>query len=40
MRNEDALWIFRWSTPVFDPLKVESPHDWEKTGSGTTVIVY
>jgi lipoprotein-anchoring transpeptidase ErfK/SrfK len=40
MRNEDALWIFRWSTPVFDPLKIESPRDWEKTGSGTTVIVF
>ena len=40
MRNEDALWIFRWTTPVFDPLKIESPRDWEKTGSGTTVIVY
>jgi lipoprotein-anchoring transpeptidase ErfK/SrfK len=40
MRNEDALWIFRWTTPVFDPLNVESTRDWEKTGSGTTVIVY
>ncbi len=39
MRNEDALWIFRWSTPVFDPLKIESPRDWEVTGHGTTVLI-
>ncbi len=40
MRNEDALWLFRWSTPVFDPTKINSSRDWEKTGNGTTVIVY
>jgi lipoprotein-anchoring transpeptidase ErfK/SrfK len=40
MRNQDALWIFRWSTPVFDPLKIESSRNWEKTGNGTTVVVY
>ena len=40
MRNEDAKWLFRWSTPVFDPLKVESPRDWEKTGNGTVVWIY
>jgi lipoprotein-anchoring transpeptidase ErfK/SrfK len=40
MRNQDALWIFRWSTPVFDPYKVESSRDWEKTGHGTTVLIY
>ena len=39
MRNEDAKWIFRWSTPVFDPHKIESPRDWERTGNGTRVIV-
>jgi len=39
MRNEDARWIFRWTTPVFDPAKVESPQDWEKTGNGTKVVV-
>lgn len=39
MRNEDSLFIFRWSTPVFNPLKIESPADWEMTGHGTAVIV-
>lgn len=39
MRNEDALWIFRWSTPVFDPFKIESHRNWEVTGHGTAVIV-
>ncbi len=39
MRNQDALWLFRWSTPVFDSAKVESHRDWEKTGNGTQVIV-
>jgi len=39
MRNEDSLWIFRWSNPVFDPLKIESAADWEVTGYGTTVLV-
>jgi lipoprotein-anchoring transpeptidase ErfK/SrfK len=40
LRNEDALWIFRWSTPVFDPNKVQSPRNWEVTGHGTQVIVF
>ena len=39
MRNEDAHWLFRWTTPVFDPYKIESSRDWEKTGHGTTVLV-
>jgi len=39
MPNEDALFIFRWSTPIFDPFKIESPADWEVTGHGTPVIV-
>jgi lipoprotein-anchoring transpeptidase ErfK/SrfK len=39
MRNEDALWLFRWSTPVFDPFKIESARNWEKTGNGTLVLV-
>ncbi|MEW5870343.1 MAG: L,D-transpeptidase [Chloroflexota bacterium] len=39
MRNEDAKWLFRWTTPFFDPTAVESDRDWEKTGNGTTVIV-
>jgi lipoprotein-anchoring transpeptidase ErfK/SrfK len=39
MRNEDALRLFRWSTPVFDPYKIEGHDDWEVTGNGTRVIV-
>lgn len=39
MRNEDALWLFRWTTPVFDFTKVESPRNWEKVGMGTLVVV-
>ncbi len=38
MRNEDAKWLFRWSTPVFKT-KIESHADWEVTGFGTTVYV-
>ncbi len=40
MRNADALWLFRWTTPVFDPTKIHSRRDWERTGHGTTVIIY
>ena len=39
MRNQDALWIFRWTTPIFDPSKIEDHQDWERTGNGTLVIV-
>lgn len=39
MRNQDALWLFRWTTPVFDPTKIETHRDWERTGNGTRVIV-
>jgi hypothetical protein len=40
MRNEDAKWVFRWNTPLFDSAGIESPQDWEKTGKGTKVVVY
>ena len=40
MRNQDALFLFRWTTPVFDPLKIENHADWEVTGHGTRVRVY
>lgn len=40
MKNEDALWLFRWSTPVFDPFKIESMRDWDARGNGTKVLVY
>jgi lipoprotein-anchoring transpeptidase ErfK/SrfK len=39
MNNDDARWLFRWTTPIFDPLKIESPSDWEETGNGTQVII-
>jgi lipoprotein-anchoring transpeptidase ErfK/SrfK len=34
MRNADAKWLFRWTTPVADPQEVE------KTGYGTQVFIY
>ena len=33
MRNADANWIFRWTTPV------TQPGTWEQTGFGTRVVV-
>ena len=38
MRNEDARWLFRWSTPVFKT-PIESSSDWERRGNGTRVEV-
>jgi hypothetical protein len=38
MRNEDAKWLFRWCTPVFDT-PIESEYDWERRGRGTQVII-
>jgi lipoprotein-anchoring transpeptidase ErfK/SrfK len=38
MRNEDAKWLFRWSSPIYDQ-KIESPADWERRGNGTAVNV-
>jgi hypothetical protein len=38
MRTEDAKWLFRWSTPLYDQ-KIESPQDWEARGNGTTVRI-
>ncbi len=38
MRNEDAKWLFRWSTPYFKT-PVESQDDWERRGNGTIVDV-
>ena len=40
MQNEAARWLFRWTTPVFDPGRIESHQDWEVTGNGTRVLVY
>jgi hypothetical protein len=38
MRNVDAKWLFRWTTPVFE-LKIENHKDWERTGNGTRVEI-
>lgn len=38
MRNEDALWIFRWTTPVFDT-EIKDHAGWERRGNGTRVII-
>lgn len=38
MRNEDAKWLFRWSTPEFKT-PIESRSDWERRGNGTLVEV-
>ena len=38
MRNEDAKWLFRWSTPVFET-PVESRAGWERRGNGTQVEI-
>jgi lipoprotein-anchoring transpeptidase ErfK/SrfK len=38
MRNDDAKWLFRWSTPVFNT-PIESQEDWERRGNGTQVEV-
>ena len=34
MRNEDAKWLFRWTTPLNHPAEIE------KNGLGTQVIIY
>jgi len=39
MRNPDAKWLFRWTTPVFKT-KIEGPEDWERTGFGTRVDIF
>ena len=33
MRNEDALWLYRWSQPIADSM------DWNTKGAGTVVVV-
>jgi len=38
MRNEDAKWLFRWSTPVFNT-DIKDRGGWEQTGNGTLVEV-
>jgi lipoprotein-anchoring transpeptidase ErfK/SrfK len=38
MRNAEARWLFRWSTPDFK-LPIESHADWERRGNGTYVEI-
>jgi len=38
MRNEDAKWLFRWTTPTFK-IPIETRADWERRGNGTRVDV-
>jgi len=38
MRNDDAKWLFRWVTPVFD-LPVKDRRGWDSRGYGTQVII-
>ncbi len=38
MRNEDAKWLFRWTTPVFAE-EINDHSDWERRGNGTLVII-
>ncbi|MDD5467471.1 MAG: L,D-transpeptidase [Anaerolineales bacterium] len=38
LRNEDAKWLFRWTTPVFS-VPIQSRADWERKGYGTLVRV-
>lgn len=39
MSNQDAKWLFRWSTPAFDPTSIEDHSDWERRGLGTRVHI-
>lgn len=39
MRNEDANWLFRWATPVYEKQK-DDQIDWDVRGYGTTVKVF
>jgi lipoprotein-anchoring transpeptidase ErfK/SrfK len=39
MRPEEALWLFRWTNPVWDLTAVQGEGDWEVTGQGTRVEV-
>ncbi len=38
MRNEDARWLFLWSTPEFKT-PIETNADWERRGNGTQVEI-
>jgi hypothetical protein len=38
MRNADALWVFRWSSPVYEA-EIKTIDDWERTGYGTEIWI-
>lgn len=38
MRNQDALWLFRWSTPSYEH-QPDTPINWDVRGFGTRVSV-
>ncbi|MEN6393048.1 MAG: L,D-transpeptidase family protein [Anaerolineaceae bacterium] len=38
MRNEDAKWLFRWTTPEYKT-PITSRDDWEQNGMGTPVFI-
>jgi hypothetical protein len=39
MRNEDAKWLFRWTTPYWET-PVQDSSAWDRRGHGTIVHVY
>ncbi len=39
LRTEDALWLFRWTTPVWRMEEIVDQSGWEKRGLGTRVEV-
>lgn len=38
LQNEDARWLFRWTTPYFET-PIEDHSDWERRGNGTRVEI-
>ncbi|MBI3158819.1 MAG: L,D-transpeptidase [Chloroflexi bacterium] len=39
MRNEEAKWLFRWTTPAWRREEIRSSVDWEARGLGTQVTI-
>jgi len=38
MRTEDAKWLFRWITPVYET-PIHNPSNWDVRGRGTRVDI-
>jgi lipoprotein-anchoring transpeptidase ErfK/SrfK len=38
MRNEDALWLFRWTTPSY-AIQTGNRPTWKITGKGGTAVI-